>query len=413
MSAPARAPRDLAEFRRQARRWLSEKVAPLPRRPDGTAIVSDLSQPTPAELAEARVVQRSIFEAGWAGATYPEELGGQGLSLDHEAAWMEESADYDVPTGIFAVSQNILGPTLVAFGSDEQRRLHVPRILGGEEIWLQLLSEPSGGSDLAGLLTRADRDGDSFVLNGQKTWSTGAAHADFALCPARTRWDVPKHRGITMFILDMRSPGVEVRPIRQINGGQDFCEEFLTDVVVPAHRVVGKVDEGWRVARGMLEIEHAWVGRSGGGVIRRPSGVEELLALAQRRGRAFDAGVRRGVASLYALSRVHEAMSVQLSKAIEDGEASPGLSGVLKLGADLVWQRRGELGLDLAGRDAVAWEPGDPAGDWARDYLTSRSASIAGGTDEIQRNNVGEVALGLPREPSADRDVPFDQVPHN
>ena len=413
MSAPARAPRDLAEFRRQARRWLSENVAPLPRRPDGTAVVPDLSQPTPAELAEARGVQRSIFEAGWAGATYPEELGGQGLSLDHEAAWMEESADYDVPTGIFAVSQNILGPTLVAFGSDEQRRLHVPRILGGEEIWLQLLSEPSGGSDLAGLLTRADRDGDSFVLNGQKTWSTGAAHADFALCPARTRWDVPKHRGITMFILDMRSPGVEVRPIRQINGGQDFCEEFLTDVVVPAHRVVGKVDEGWRVARGMLEIEHAWVGRSGGGVIRRPSGVEELVALAQRRGRAFDAGVRRGVASLYALSRVHEAMSVQLSKAIEDGEASPGLSGVLKLGADLVWQRRGELGLDLAGRDAVAWEPGDPAGDWARDYLTSRSASIAGGTDEIQRNNVGEVALGLPREPSADRDVPFDQVPHN
>jgi len=358
-------------------------------------------------------VQRRIFEAGWAGTTYPEELGGQGLSLDHEAAWAEESAAYDVPTGIFAVSQNILGPALVAFGSDEQRRRHVPRILSGEEIWLQLLSEPSGGSDLAGLLTRADRDGDGFVLNGQKTWSTGAGHADFALCPARTRWDVPKHRGITMFILDMRAPGVEVRPIRQINGGRDFCEEFLTDVAVPDHRVVGEIDEGWRVARGLLEIEHAWVGRSGGGVTRRPTGVDELVALAQRRGLAHDSGVRRRVASLYALSRVHEAMSVQLSKAIEEGQASPGLSGVLKLGADLVWQRRGELGLDLAGRDAVAWAPGDPDAEWARDYLTSRSASIAGGTDEIQRNNVGEVALGLPREPAVDRDVPFDQVPHN
>lgn len=413
MSAPARAPRDLGEFRRQARHWLAANVAPLPRRTDGTAMVPDRSLPTEAELAEARAVQLRIFEAGWAGVTYPEDLGGQGLSLDHEAAWGEESAGYDVPSGIFAVSQNILGPTLVAFGSEEQRRQYVPRILSGAEIWLQLLSEPSGGSDLAGLLTRADRDGDSFVLNGQKTWSTGAAQADFALCPARTRWDVPKHRGITMFILDMRSPGVEVRPIRQINGGRDFCEEFLTDVVVPSHRVVGQIDEGWRVARGMLEIEHAWVGRSGGGVTRRPSGVDELVALAHRRGLAQDSGVRRRVASLYALSRVHEAMSVQLSKAIEEGEVSPGLSGLLKLGADLVWQRRGELGLDLAGGDAVAWAPGDSVGEWARDYLTSRSASIAGGTDEIQRNNVGEVALGLPREPGVDRDVPFDQVPHN
>ena len=413
MSAPARAPRDVDRFRYEARRWLADNVAPLTRRPDGTPVVSDRSQPTEAELAAARDLQMRIFLAGWAGITYPEELGGQGLSLDHEAAWSEEAADYDLPTGIFAVSQNILGPTIVAYGSDEQRREHVPRILSGAEIWLQLLSEPSGGSDLAGLLTRADRDGDSFVLNGQKTWSTGATQADFALCPARTRWDVPKHRGITMFILDMRTPGLEIRPIRQINGGSDFCEEFLTDVVVPSRRVVGSVDEGWRVARGMLEIEHAWVGRSGGGVVRRPSGVDELVGLARRRGQAQDAGVRRRVASLYALSRVHEAMSVRVSKAIEEGQVSPGLSGLLKLGADLVWQRRAELGLDLAGREAAAWAPGDPGGDWARDYLTSRSASIAGGTDEIQRNNVGEAALGLPREPAVDRDVPFDQVPHN
>lgn len=413
MTAAARAPRELGEFRAAARHWLADNVAPLARRPDGTPVVTDVSQPAEAELAAARDLQMRIFRSGWAGITYPEELGGQGLSLDHEAVWNEESAGYDLPTGIFAVSQNILGPTIVAFGSDEQRRRHVPRILSGEEIWLQLLSEPSGGSDLAGLLTRAERDGDSFVLNGQKTWSTGAAHADFALCPARTRWDVPKHRGITMFILDMRSPGVEIRPIRQINGGRDFCEEFISDVVVPAHRVVGAVDEGWRVARGLLEIEHAWVGRSGGGVTRRPTGVDELVELARRRGLDQDAGVRRRVASLYALSLVQEAMSVQVSKAIEEGEASPGLSGVLKLGADLVWQRRGELGLDLAGRDAVAWEPSDPAADWARDYLTSRSASIAGGTDEIQRNNVGEVALGLPREPAFDRDVPFNEVPHN
>jgi alkylation response protein AidB-like acyl-CoA dehydrogenase len=163
----------------------------------------------------------------------------------------------------------------------------------------------------------------------------------------------------------------------------------------------------------MLEIEHAWVGRSGGGVTRRPGGVEELVSLAERRGLAQDVGVRRRVASLYALARVHDRMSVDISKGIEEGRMSPGMSGVLKLGADLVWQRRGELGLDLLGGEAAGWPEGDSAGEWVRDYLTSRSASIAGGSDEIQRNNVGEVALGLPREPAFDRDVPFNQVPHS
>ncbi len=403
----------LADYRRRAREWLAANIEPLPRRPDGTVIVPDRSRPTESQLAEARTQQLVLHAAGWAGITYPVEYGGQGLSLDHEALWQEESAGYDVPTQIFAVSQHILGPTIVAFGSHEQKLRHIPPILDGREIWLQLLSEPSGGSDLAGLLTRADRDGPSYILNGQKTWSTGAAHADFALCPARTRWDVPKHRGITMFIVDMHSPGVEIRPIRQINGGAEFCEEFLTDVAVPAERVLGEENEGWWVTRGMLEIEHAWVGRSGGGGTRRPTGVAELVSLAASRGLAGDPGVQRRVAALHALARTHDLMSVRVSKGIESGRLSPGLSGILKLGADIVWQRRAELGLDLAGAAALAWPAGDHHGEWARDYLTSRSASIAGGSDEIQRNNVGEVALGLPREPSFDRDVPFNQVPHN
>lgn len=403
----------LRAFRREARQWLEANVAPLPRREDGTVIGRDLSQPNAVELAEARSRQRAVYEAGWAGITVPVEYGGRGLSLDHEAVWQEESAGFDVPTPVFAVSMNIIGATIIAFGSHEQKSHHLPRMLAGEEIWLQLLSEPSGGSDLAGLLTRADRDGTSYLLNGQKTWSTGAGHADFALCPARTRWDVPKHRGITMFMVDLRAQGVQIRPIRQINGGADFCEEFLTDVVVPATHILGEENEGWRVARGMLEIEHGWVGRSGGGVTRRPTGVDELVSLAVSRGRAQDGGVRRQVAELYALAQVQELMASRVSKGIEVGVLSPGLSGVLKLGADLVWQARGEMGLELAGTDAVGWSDGEPGEEWARDYLTSRSASIAGGTDEIQRNNVSEVALGLPREPSADRDVPFDQVPHN
>jgi alkylation response protein AidB-like acyl-CoA dehydrogenase len=285
-------------------------------------------------------------------------------------------------------------------------------MLSGEEIWLQLLSEPSGGSDLAGLLTRATRDGDTFVLNGQKTWSTGAMHSDFAMCPARTAWDLPKHKGITVFILDLSSPGVEIRPIRQINGGAEFCEEFLTDVAVPAGNVVGEVNEGWRVARGLLEIEHAWVGRSGGGT--RLRGVTDLVALARRRGLHTDTGVRRQIAALYASQRTHAWAARRVSNAIEEGKLNQGYGSLLKLGNDLNAQRSAELGLALAGTQAVAWEGDDTeAAAVPLTYLTSRSTSIAGGTDEIQRNNASERGLGLPREYSTDRDLPFNQIPHN
>lgn len=403
---------ELGAFRGAVRAWLADHVEPLPRRSDGTVIVPDQSEVTPAQLATARAQQRMLCEAGWAGITYPVEYGGRGLSLDHEAVYQQESAAYDVPTQVFAVSLNILGPTLVAFGSEEQKRLHVPRLLAGEELWIQLLSEPSGGSDLAGLLTRAERDGDHYILNGQKTWSTGAQHSDFALCPARTRWDVPKHKGISMFILDLRWPGIEIRPIRQINGGADFCEEFLSDVAVPAANLLGAESEGWRVVRGMLEIEHAWVGRSGGGT-RRPTAVDDLVSLARRRGRDGDVSVRRRIAALHGAARVQELVAARVSNGMAEGKLHPGLGGILKLGTDVTAQRRAEVGLELAGPLGVAWPAGDSDEDWSRAYLTTRSLSIAGGSDEIQRNNVGERALDLPREPASDRDVPFDQVPHN
>src|SRR5581483_8157798 len=195
--------------------------------------------------------------------TFPVEYGGQGLTLEHERVFNEEAAGYAMPPTNFGVSINILGATLVEFGTHEQKAAHVPKILSGEELWLQFLSEPSGGSDLAGLLTSAVRDGESFVVNGQKTWSTSAHLSDFALCPVRTRWDVPKHKGISVLIIDLKSPGLEIRRIKQIDGGAEFCEEFFTDVSVPVANLVGEENEGWRVARGLLEIEHAWVGRGG------------------------------------------------------------------------------------------------------------------------------------------------------
>jgi alkylation response protein AidB-like acyl-CoA dehydrogenase len=263
------------------------------------------------------------------------------------------------------------------------------------------------------LLTSATRDGDSYVVNGQKTWSTGAHLSDFAMCPVRTRWDVPKHKGISVLIIDLRSPGIDIRRIKQINGGAEFCEEFFTDVVVPASNLLGEENEGWRVARGLLEIEHAWVGR--GGVRTSGSGgVADLVSLVRTRGLEGDVGVRRQVAGMYVASEVQKLVAVRVSKGVAAGQLPSGYGSLLKLGNDILAQRRAEFGLSLGGSSAVAWSSGSgEAGILSDSFLTSRSTSIAGGTDEIQRNNVSERVLGLPREPAFDRDIPFNQVPHN
>ena len=399
----------LAGYRQAARKWVSENLNRIDG--DDPDLISD---PSPERIAEAKRIQAKLYEAGYAGFTFPKEYGGLGLTLEHERIFLEEATGYDHPNKLFGVSINILGATLAAFGTHDQKSRHLSRILSGQEMWLQLLSEPSGGSDLAGLLTSANRDGDHFVVNGQKIWSTGAHFADFALCPVRTSWDVPKHRGLSLLIVDLRSPGLEIRRIKQVNGEAHFCEEFLTDVLVPVTNLVGDENEGWRVIRGLLEIEHAWVGRGGAKRADARSDVSDLVALASRRGRAGDTEVRRRVASVHVDVQVQKLVSIRVSKGIETGRLDPGYGSLLKIGNDHVIQSGTALGLDLAGSGGVTWDPTDPAaGEMTQTFLTSRSVSIAGGSAEILRNNVSEKVLGLPREPSSDRDLPFNQVPHN
>jgi alkylation response protein AidB-like acyl-CoA dehydrogenase len=402
---------DVREFRLRARHWLDASMARLQQADDGTFIA--VAHPSDTDkVAHARTLQARLFDAGFAGITYPTEYGGAGLTLDHERAFAEEALPYDMPTQVFAVSLNILGKTLLKYGTDEQKQRHLPKMLRGEEIWLQLLSEPTGGSDLAGLVMRAAKDGDSYVLNGQKTWSTGAHVADFAMCPARTRWDVPKHQGISLFIVDLRLPGIEIRPIKQINGEQDFCEEFLTDVVVPADCLIGKEDEGWSVVRGLLEIEHEWVGRTGG-VYTTPADVDDFVGLLKRRGLMSDTGARRQVAGIFTLQAVQRALAVRVSEGIAAKALPAAYGGLLKLGNDNLRQRRSEAMLALAGSNGIAWQPGGAGEEITGVYLRARSAPIAGGTAEIQRNNVSERGLDLPREPAVDRDRPFNEVPRN
>ncbi len=399
---------ELRDYRLRARAWLADNLERVdehsPERHD---------DPRVERLQEFKGLQQRLHEAGYAGFTFPTEYGGQGLTLDHERVFDEEAIGYVMPPRNFGVSINILGATLVEFGTHEQKLAHVPNILSGRELWLQFLSEPSGGSDLAGLLTRALRDGDSYVVNGQKTWSTAAHISDFALCPVRTRWDVPKHKGISVLIVDLNSPGLEIRRIKQIDGGSEFCEEFFTDVTVPAANLVGGENEGWRVARGLLEIEHAWVGRGGARVGTRDP-TSELVSLVKKRKLTGDLGVRRQVVELHVSGKAQKLVAARVSSGVANGKLAHGYGSLLKLGDDIVTQRRAEFSLAVAGATGVTWDPGDwEESTWARQFLNTRSVSIAGGTDEIQRNNVSERVLGLPREPALDRDVPFNQVPHN
>ena len=399
---------ELRLYRLKAREWLAGN---MPRA--GEVVEDDDDDPTEDRIDAIKAAQKRLYDAGYAGFTFPVEYGGQGLTLEHERVFLEEANGFDLPNRYFGVSINILGATVAAFGTHEQKQRHIAKILSGEERWLQFLSEPSGGSDLAGLLTSASRDGESFLVNGQKTWSTGAHLSDFALCPVRTRWDVPKHKGISVLIVDLKSPGIEIRRIKQINGGAEFCEEFFSDVVVPASNLLGEENQGWRVARGLLEIEHAWVGR-GGARTARGGGISTLVDAAARRGLDRDLGVRRQVVNLHVLSTAQSLVATRLSNGMESGKLIPGYGSLLKLGDDILQQRTTELGLSLAGAAGVVWSKDDAAAaSWSQAFLSSRSASIAGGTDEIQRNNASERVLGLPREPAADRDVPFNQVPHN
>jgi alkylation response protein AidB-like acyl-CoA dehydrogenase len=401
---------ELDAYRAQARAWLEGN---LPRRHATPGLRSGHAA-TAEQLAADRALQRRVYEAGYLGIGIPVEYGGGGLTHRHQRIWAEESAGYAVPAPGGIASRVTLGlvvPTLLAHASEAQKRAWIPKMLSGEEIWVQLLSEPGAGSDLAGLLTRATRDGDGWVINGTKTWSSGAMSADYGICLARTDWDAPKHRGLTWFKVALHDPRVTVRPVREINGGAEFCEEFLDDVVVGDDMVIGEVNAGWPIANAMLAIERG----AGEGIPSASAGrrrlAPDLVALAAARGTTGDASVRQ----LIARAHINDFMQVQLSRRLVDaimhGRADPTVASYIKLGVGIVDPLRAAAAMEIAGRTAIAWREEDgPGPNAALGFLNGRVYSIAGGSNQIQRNIISERILGLPREPSVDSGKPFREV---
>jgi alkylation response protein AidB-like acyl-CoA dehydrogenase len=313
------------------------------------------------------------------------------------------------------VSLAMIAPTLLDCASPEFLAEHMPRIIRGEEKWIQLLSEPSGGSDLAGVLTRATQDGDEWVINGSKVWSTDATSADYGLCLARNDFDLPKHHGLTMFALPLRAPGVTINRIAKSDGwDQEFCQEFFDDVRLGPDAVVGQVNEGWPVAQRLLVHERNTTGGVGYGVGLHPKGkqavsIDDLLAAVATRGTAISQADEQLLAEAYVNSVVLDQLSERIMTGFGTGALTGPWGSLLKLGAGLRNHRRAEIAIELCGPAAVAWEDGSDNGPVGSAWLNAMVVSVAGGTNEMQRNTVTERLLGLPREPADDRGISFSE----
>jgi acyl-CoA dehydrogenase len=402
---------DEAAFRAEARAFL-EAHATLRTGTDADWSRGNLVE-DPAEqgafVKRCQEWQATLFDNGWAGIPWPKAFGGRGGTPADQIIFTQEATRFDVTNGFIGAAQQLVGPPLMRHGSPEQQERHLRPLLRGDEMWCQLFSEPGAGSDLAALATRAVRDGDEFVVNGQKVWTSEAHHADFGILLARTDPDAPKHRGITFFIVDMRSQGIDIRPLVQATGLSHFNEVFLTDVRVPVTNVVGEIDGGWAVARTTLASEAGMIGGAG-----QTSTYDAVLALARACGRTSDPHVRQGLAEVYTRQRILEFLRYRMQTAIMHKRGTPPDPSVLKNAFTRSLSQRTELAVMiegaagmLAGTDAVQ------DGFWQKQVMAQFSARIGGGTNEVHRNMIGERALGLPAEPRTDKDVPWRELPRS
>jgi hypothetical protein len=387
-------------FRQHVRAWLAARL-PVKRE----------------TLADRRAWHKQLLEAGFVGMGWPPELGGRGARPVQQAILAEEMTRAGAPPHASGPGMSLVAPTLFAHGSEAQKRRYLPKILSAEELWCELYSEPNAGSDLASLRTSAVRDGDAFVVNGQKIWTSGGFTADLGILLARTNPHVPKHQGISYFIVDMHSPGIEVRPLRQITGDAEFCEVFFSDVRIPAENLIGAEGEGWRGAQTTLSYERG--GNTLSAATGRRQALDRLIRTCQKAGMLEDPRVRNKLGRMLVDIEVMRAAGFRVLSSAEKGNRPGAESSVQKLASSEMEKRHQDLYQEILGAfgqlldglpDAYAVHQtgstitGEPIPDnWSFPYAWSRALTILAGTSEIQRNILGERVLGLPREPRADR----------
>jgi acyl-CoA dehydrogenase len=393
-----------AAFRSEVRAWLEAHAEPKRHARD---FVGD-GLPPDERLAAARAWQARKAAAGYAAVTWPRELGGLGGTVVQQLIVRQEESRYRSSFGIFEIGLGMCLPTLMAYGSEEHKARRIRPGLYGEEIWCQMFSEPAAGSDVAGVQTRARPEGQHWVVNGQKVWTTGAQFSDFGLLLARTDPTAPKHAGLTMFFVDMKSPGIEVRPIRQMDGDSEFNEVFLTDVRVPDDQRLGAVGAGWKVALTTLMHERLSVGAEIGLL-----NFEALWAVVKAAGRLDEPLAVEHLADAWVAEeglRLHHCRS--LTALSRGGTPGPEQS-IAKLVKATLAQRMATFALQMRGEAGRAGDDDPTSNQYVVERTWTRAAAmrIAGGTDEILRNIIAERVLGLPEEARLDKGIPFNEIP--
>ena len=387
-------------FREDARAWLEANV---PSRDELAGL---------DEIAAAKLWQKRKYDAGWACIRWPTEYGGRGASAIEQVIWNQEESKFPTPGGVFAIGQGMAAPTMMAWAREEHKRTHLPPLASGEHIWCQLFSEPAGGSDLAALRTRAEKDGDEWVINGQKIWTSGAHYSDYGILVVRTDPTVPKHKGLSYFFLDMKSPGIDIRPIKQISGGANFNEVYFNDVRIPDDQRLGEVGQGWQVAITTLMNERFAIG-GGGGV-----GFRQVFDLAKRveidgELAIRDRHVRSQLATWYAQESGLRFTGYRSMSALSRGDIPGPENSIGKLVGASKTQDMTSFAMDLLELTGAVTDPeyAERHGIFQQAYMGAPGGRIAGGSDEIMLNILAERVLGMPQDVRLDKGIPFNEVP--
>ena len=390
-----------ARFRAEARAWL-EKNAPTQAEMEGLDMI-----------ARAKLWQKRKYDAGWACIRWPKEYGGRGASAIEQVIWNQEEGKHATPFGVFAIGQGMAAPTLMTWATEEQKRRFLPKLASGEEIWCQLFSEPAGGSDLAALRTKSEKHGDEWVINGQKIWTSGAHYSDYGILVTRSDPNVPKHKGLTYFFLDMKSPGIEVRPIKQISGQSGFNEVYFTNVRIPDSQRLGAVGQGWQVSLTTLMNERASIGGGGAGV-----GFDLAYKIASKvtiddKPAIEDKSVRAKLADWYVQEAGLRYTMYRTLTALSRGEIPGPENSIGKAVGAPKTQDMASFCMDLLELTGAVSDPelAEAAGIVQATYMGAPGGRIAGGTDEIMLNILAERVLGLPQDVRLDKGIPFTQVP--
>jgi len=390
-----------AAFREEARAWLKSNVPSAKE-------LAGLDQ-----IKAAKLWQKRKYDAGWACITWPKEFGGRGASAIEQVIWNQEESQYELPGGVFSIGQGMAAPTLMTWATDEAKARFVPKLASGEQIWCQLFSEPAGGSDLAALRTRAVKDGDDWVINGQKIWTSGAHYSDWGILVVRTDPTVPKHKGLTYFYLNMKSPGIEIKPIKQISGEAHFNEVYFTDVRIPDSQRLGAVGQGWQVSLTTLMNERASIGAGGSAV-----GFDSVFKLAQKvniddRPAIENGSVRAKLADWYCQEAGLKYTAYRTLSALSRGAIPGPENSIGKLVGAPKTQDMASFAIDLLEQAGAIRDPklSEEMALFQQAYMSIPGLRIAGGTDEIMANIIAERVLGLPQDVRVDKGVPFNEVP--